>query len=79
MVEPSGGGVDPTSVPGMVMDDRVMGARDGTANDWTEMAGDVNGIVLRDTGREISEAGGGKRGHLTCRKRVKEQTVPKRM
>ena len=24
MVEPSGGGVDPTSVPGMATDDRVM-------------------------------------------------------
>ena len=30
MVGPSGGGVDPTSVPGMATDDRVMGARDGS-------------------------------------------------
>ena len=45
MVEPSGGGVDPTSVPGMVTDDRVMGARDGTANDWTEMAGDTGKLI----------------------------------
>ena len=44
----------------MATDDRVMGARDETANDWTEMAGNVNSIVLRDTGRETSEAGGGK-------------------